>query len=44
MAVDELVGNIATENLINFAEENNIELGLNMKKFNDALEYSAKVF
>ncbi len=44
MVEDELVGNIATENLIQFASEKNIDLGLDMNKFSDAMEYAGEVF
>jgi hydroxymethylglutaryl-CoA lyase len=44
MAEDELVGNIATENIVNWCERNNIPLGLDMHAFNDALLMAAKVF
>lgn len=44
MAEDELVGNISTENIIKFSKDNNIELGLNMYKFEEALEYAGEVF
>jgi hydroxymethylglutaryl-CoA lyase len=44
MAADELTGNIATENLVGYLEQQNEPTGLNMDKFNKAMEYSAKVF
>lgn len=44
MAADELTGNIATENLMNYLQSQNERLGLNMDKFREALEYSGKVF
>lgn len=44
MAEDELIGNISTENLIAFAKEKNIQLGLNMKEFHNALVYAGNVF
>ncbi|WP_276134141.1 hydroxymethylglutaryl-CoA lyase [Polluticoccus soli] len=44
MADDELVGNIATENIVNWAERNNIPLSLDMQAFNEALLMAAKVF
>jgi hydroxymethylglutaryl-CoA lyase len=44
MAKDDLVGNIATENLIALLNENNIPHHLNMDAWNEALAYSWKVF
>lgn len=44
MAADELTGNIATENLITYLEQQNEPTGLNMEKFREAMEYSARVF
>ena len=44
MAADELTGNIATENVITYLSEQGIDLGLNMDKLSEAVEYSAKVF
>jgi hydroxymethylglutaryl-CoA lyase len=44
MAAYELTGNIATENLIVYLQSRNEHLGLNMDKFSEAMEYSAKVF
>jgi hydroxymethylglutaryl-CoA lyase len=44
MASDELTGNIATENLIAYLEQQNEPTGLNMDKFREAMEYSGKVF
>ena len=44
MAKDELTGNIATENLIAYLLHQNINLGLNLDKFGEAMDYSAKVF
>lgn len=44
MAADELTGNIATENLVDYLQSQNEPLGLNMDKFQEAMEYSAKVF
>ncbi len=44
MAADELTGNIATENLMNYLQSRNEPLGLNMDKFREAMEYSGKVF
>lgn len=44
MAEDELIGNLATENLIQFLERENIETGIDKLRFNDALRLSASVF
>jgi len=44
MAADELTGNIATENLISYLQSQNENLGLNMDKFREAMEYSTRVF
>ena len=44
MANDELVGNMATENLVKFLEERKIPYGLNVEKLNDCLEKSMSVF
>ncbi len=44
MAKDDLVGNIATEKVLAYFKDKNIDLGLNMDKFNDALKYSFNIF
>ena len=44
MAKDNLTGNIATENLIAYLLHQNIDLGLNLDKLSEAMDYSAKVF
>jgi hydroxymethylglutaryl-CoA lyase len=44
MAKEELTGNIATENLIGYLQSQNKHLGLNYDKFNEAMDYSTKVF
>jgi hydroxymethylglutaryl-CoA lyase len=44
MAKDELTGNIATENAISYLHSQKIDLGLNMDKFQEAMDYSGKVF
>ncbi|HVS92604.1 MAG TPA: hydroxymethylglutaryl-CoA lyase [Mucilaginibacter sp.] len=44
MAKDELTGNIATENVIAYVQSQNVNLGLDMDKFREAMEYSGKVF
>lgn len=44
MATDDLTGNIATENLIDYLKSQNELLGLNFDKLQEALDYSGKVF
>ncbi|RFZ85557.1 hydroxymethylglutaryl-CoA lyase [Mucilaginibacter terrenus] len=44
MAKDELTGNIATENLIAYLLHQNIDLGLDLDKLAEAMEFSEKVF
>jgi hydroxymethylglutaryl-CoA lyase len=44
MAADELTGNIATENLVGYLQLKNEATGLNMDKFREAMEFSARVF
>jgi hydroxymethylglutaryl-CoA lyase len=44
MAKDELTGNIATENLIAYLLHQNINLGLNLNKLSEAMDYTGKVF
>lgn len=44
MAKDDLTGNIATENLIAFLLHQNLELGLDLDKLSEAMDYSGKVF
>ncbi len=44
MAKDELTGNIATENLIGYLRSQNEHLGLNLDKWKDAMDYSARIF
>lgn len=44
MAKDDLVGNIATENVIRWAESNNIELNLNKEAFNASLLKAGQIF
>lgn len=44
MAEDELVGNIATENLVYWAEKNKIELGINLDAFYEASQMAAGIF
>jgi hydroxymethylglutaryl-CoA lyase len=44
MAKDELTGNIATENLVDYLQSQNINTGLNLAKLQEAMDYSGKVF
>ena len=44
MAADGLTGNMATENIISYLKENNIEHGLNEKAFSEALQMSLEIF
>lgn len=44
MAEDELVGNIATENIVSWCQQNNIKLGLDMEAFAHAKRMAASVF
>jgi hydroxymethylglutaryl-CoA lyase len=44
MAADELTGNIATENLIAYLLHQNLDLGLNLDKLGEAMDYSKNVF
>lgn len=44
MAKDDLTGNIATEDVISYLQQQNINLGLDMEALAEALAYSAKVF
>lgn len=44
MAKDKLTGNIATENVISYLQSQKINLGLNMDKLQEAMDYSGKVF
>jgi len=44
MAEDDLVGNIATENIVQWAERNNIELGLNKEAFAKAMQMANEIF
>ncbi|MEJ5963676.1 hydroxymethylglutaryl-CoA lyase [Pedobacter immunditicola] len=44
MASDELTGNLATEDLISYFEEQDIDLGLNMEKWQEAMLVADKVF
>lgn len=44
MAKDELTGNIATENVIAYLQQQNVDLGLDMEKLREAMAYSNTVF
>ncbi|ASU33759.1 hydroxymethylglutaryl-CoA lyase [Mucilaginibacter xinganensis] len=44
MAKDELTGNIATENLIDYLQSQNEPTGLDMDKFSAAMAYSGQIF
>ncbi len=44
MAKDELTGNIATENVVSYLQSQNIDLGLNLDKLQEAMDYSSRVF
>ncbi|WP_419699129.1 hydroxymethylglutaryl-CoA lyase [Mucilaginibacter sp. NFX135] len=44
MAADDLTGNIATENLIEYLHSQNEPLELDSAKFQEAMDYSGKVF
>lgn len=44
MAKDELTGNIATENVISYLQDQGVDPGLNLDKLREAMDYSAKVF
>jgi len=44
MAKDELTGNISTESLITYLQQQNVNLGLNFDKFQEAMDYSGQIF
>jgi hydroxymethylglutaryl-CoA lyase len=44
MAKDDLTGNIATENVLAYLQEQNIDTGINMDRFNESLAYSGRIF
>ncbi|HYK75801.1 MAG TPA: hydroxymethylglutaryl-CoA lyase [Daejeonella sp.] len=44
MAADDLTGNIATENLIYYFQQQGQELNLNMDKWQEAMEFSSRIF
>lgn len=44
MAKDDLVGNIATENMVSWCEQNGIELSINKEAFAEALQMASVMF
>ncbi|MNT10613.1 Hydroxymethylglutaryl-CoA lyase YngG [compost metagenome] len=44
MAKDDLTGNIATEGILSYLEQNNINTGLNMRAWEEAMILSSRVF
>jgi hydroxymethylglutaryl-CoA lyase len=44
MAADDLTGNMATEDVLKYFQEQQIHTSLDMEKFNEAMAFSAKVF
>ena len=44
MATDQLTGNMPTENVLEFLKEKNIETGIEMKFFNEAMMEAGRVF
>ena len=44
MAADDLTGNIATENLISFLKTQGEDPGLDMDKWQEAMDYSSRIF
>ena len=44
MAADDLTGNMATEDVLQYLTAQNIQTGLNMDKFNAAMQFSSSVF
>ena len=44
MAEDKLVGNMATENVINWCEQNNIPLSINREAFAEAWQMAGRIF
>lgn len=44
MAKDDLVGNIATENVINWAKRNDIQLNIDQDSFDDAMAMATQIF
>ncbi len=44
MAKDELTGNMPTENMLAFFQEKNVETGLNLQAFQQAMKMAAQIF
>lgn len=44
MAKDDLTGNIATENVVTYLQSQNEDMGLNLDRLKDAMEYSGRIF
>ena len=44
MAADDLTGNIATENIISYLQDQGEELNLDLDKWQEAVEYSSSIF
>lgn len=44
MAADDLTGNMATEDVLKYLQEQQIHTRLDMEKFNEAMTFSAKIF
>lgn len=44
MAADDLTGNMATEDVLQYLKAQNFETGLNMDKFHEAMQFSSRVF
>jgi hydroxymethylglutaryl-CoA lyase len=44
MAADDLTGNMATENMVSYFEDNKTELGLNIKEFRKSQELATSIF
>lgn len=44
MAKDDLTGNIATENVLSYLRQQNIDTGLNIPAFAEAMAYSGRIF
>ena len=44
MAKDDLTGNMATENLIKYFDDSNVDIDLSRKEFKKAMKLSSSVF
>ncbi len=44
MAADELTGNMATETVLQYLEAQQVPTGINMERFNEAINFSSNVF